>query len=80
MGQQLKKIIKTSEKGDTDVEKFKDQASSAYISCAIHLQQKMPLNNDLLKSISCADPAVRGHEAGSQGLKQLSQHLKLFFN
>lgn len=38
----------------------------------------MPLNNDLKKSISCADPAVGGHEAGSQELKQLSQHLKLF--
>ena len=40
----------------------------------------MPLNNSLLKSISCTDPTVRGHLEGSKGLKRLSQHLSHFLS
>ena len=73
------KLIKTAEKEDSDVNKFRNEASAAYTG-AKQLQQKMPLNNSLLKSISCTDPTVRGHFEGSKGLKLLSQHLNHFLS
>ena len=74
------KIIKTAEKEDRDVNKFRNQDSAVFIECAKQLQQKMPLNNSLLNSISCTDPTVRGHLEGSKGLKCLSQRLNHFLS
>ena len=80
VGAATEKIIKAAEKKDTDINQFRDQASAAYVECAKQLQQKMPLNSDLLKSISCTDPKVRGHHEGGKDLKRLSQHLNHFLS
>lgn len=80
VGGGAEKLIKTLGKEDSDVSKFRNQASAAYIECGKHLQRKLPLNNSLLKCVACTDPAVRGHIESSNGLKRLSHHLNHFLS
>lgn len=46
---------------------------AAYSACAAYLQKKLPLNNELLQSISCLDPVIRQHHETVKGLKKLKQ-------
>lgn len=61
VGGSIEKIRKASENHDEDVKIFRNQASIAYVPCAKHLQKTMPLTSNLLRSISCTDPKLRGH-------------------
>ena len=65
VGWAVEQLIKTAEKENKDVNKFRNQASAAYIECAKQLQQKYHWT-------------IRGHFEGSKGLKSLSQLLNHF--
>ena len=45
----------------------------AYVKSGVCLQRKMPINNELLKSISSIDPRCRGHTATLQFLSKLPE-------
>ena len=38
-----------------------DRLSKAYVNCATKLQQRMPVNNQLLKTLSDIDPSASGY-------------------
>ena len=38
-----------------------ERIQNAFVKCGKVLQQKMPINNELLKSLSAIDPCARGH-------------------
>ncbi|XP_071506624.1 uncharacterized protein [Diadema antillarum] len=53
------------------VEEVTNKLLKAYIKCGTCLQKKMPLNNDLLKTVSAIDPCCRGHTATLKSLLKL---------
>ena len=54
------------------VDKFRQQVSRAYKSAAKIMQEKLPINSDVLKSLAAIDPAIKGHSYSSKGLKKLA--------
>ncbi|KAM9386326.1 uncharacterized protein KZ484_007857 [Pholidichthys leucotaenia] len=65
--------------GDSPTVKcFLDKATDAYVQCAQHLQKRLPLDNDFLKSVSAVDPSARGHHLTVRYLKSLRSTCKSF--
>ena len=44
-------------------ENFRTTLLKAYVAAGQYMQRKFPLHNDILKSLSSLDPAIRGHTA-----------------
>ena len=44
---------------------------NAYKETAVYLKQKLPINNDMLATLSAIDPALCGHSKAAWGLNQL---------
>lgn len=53
------------------VEDFLASAKKAYVQCAIHLQKRLPFNNQFLKCASAIDPTARGHQITCERLQKL---------
>ena len=64
-------IIKSSRKDDSTILYFMRKATNAFKVCGKYLQMKLPLDNKLIRSLSCIDPAARGHAVTTRSLKQL---------
>ncbi len=45
--------------------------ASAFIAVILYLQQKLPLDNPVLRRLSALDPLAHGHSATLKALKQL---------
>lgn len=75
VGSKIRKMMKEIPKNDSVLNDFLKRASAAYISCATHMQKKLPLNSKVLKSLSCLDPFIRSHSMGVRGLNRLSEYL-----
>lgn len=41
----------------------------------MYLQKKLPLDNKMLRSFSCIDPAIHGHHIAQEHLKKLPKYL-----
>ncbi|KAK6171890.1 hypothetical protein SNE40_018313 [Patella caerulea] len=79
VGAEVDKIISESSKGDHDISDFLKMAAASYVKCAIHMQAKLPLDNGLLRALSCIDPAARGHTVTAVELKKLTTvHMRHF--
>ena len=63
--------MKASGKDDCRVKCFKDNAFKAYLNCSAFLQEKMPLDSQLVKSFSALDPTARCHSFTASNLKKL---------
>ena len=61
MGRTARKVVQKSNIKDYIVKDVLDRLSQAYVNCATKLQQRMPVNNQLLKTLSAIDPSARGH-------------------
>lgn len=61
VGHGNKIVLNELKKDDEMAKEFIRDTRSAYENCAGILQTKMPVNNQLLKSISAIDPLCRGH-------------------
>ena len=61
MGRAARKVVQKSNIKDYIVKDVLDRLSQAYVNCATKLQQRMPVNNQLLKTLSAIDPSARGH-------------------
>ncbi|CAL4135756.1 unnamed protein product, partial [Meganyctiphanes norvegica] len=53
------------------IREFKLKARKAYLDSSKYMQDKFPLNNPLLKSLSGIDPIVQHHEVSGRCLKRL---------
>ncbi|XP_023930192.1 uncharacterized protein LOC112041353, partial [Lingula anatina] len=56
---------------DSGVVQFKHQAKQAYVSCAVYMQKKLPLDSTLLRCLSALNPKVRGGTTTLKRLKKL---------
>ena len=61
MGRAAHKVVQKSNSKDYIVKDVLDRLSQAYVNCATKLQQRMPVNNQLLKTLSAIDPSACGH-------------------
>ena len=50
---------------------YKRAVLNAYKETAVYLKQKLPINNDMLATLSAMDPAFCGHSKAAWGLNQL---------
>ena len=74
VGGKVSKLRKEFSKDDTVVSNFLNRAlSAAYLDCAKHMQKTLPLDSEVLKSLSCIDPIVRNHSTAVKGLRKLSE-------
>ena len=74
VGSKIKKLRKEVPKDDCVIKQFLSQASAAYIQCAQHMQKTLPLNSQILKSLSCIDPCIRNHSVSVKGLTRLAEY------
>ena len=56
VGQKAKHIIRSAKAGDTTVQEFLASAAKAYKTCGEYAQNKLPLQNKTLKSLTTIDP------------------------
>ncbi|CAL8236074.1 unnamed protein product, partial [Boreogadus saida] len=57
---------------------FLESVSQAYITTGLYLQNKLPLENPILQSLSAVDPILRGHSQAVIHLKKLATNLQQF--
>ena len=62
---------------DARVKEFKKNVSNAYLNCAIYLQKKLPLKNQVLLAASAIIPDNRGSHILQNNLKVLTNSLPL---
>ncbi len=70
VGATCKQLIKSHIKSPY-IKDFYNRVEEAYTSCAAYLQNKLPLDNSIIKSLSAIDPAARGHSATCSLMKNL---------
>ena len=73
-------IIQERQKDDKAVECFWKIAAAVYPDCSLYLQNKLPLDNKLLESVSAIDPASQGHgvhQQGTQGSERIGSRCTL---
>ncbi|XP_052282792.1 uncharacterized protein LOC127879778 [Dreissena polymorpha] len=71
VGSKAKQIMKGETKKDSVSENFKKLAITSYMATGVYLQQKLPLDNPVLRRLSALDPLAHGHSATLKALKQL---------
>ena len=71
LGAHTHEILDSCRKDDKMVSTFRENVEKAYRTTAVYLQQKQPLNNELLRALSCIDPIVQGHRAAQPHLLKL---------
>lgn len=70
-------ILRGCHATDTLAAKFRSILRQAYIECAQYLQQKLPLDNELLEAMSALDPATDfGHHVATHALLKLGELVK----
>lgn len=80
VGRQVEKIYSSNRSDDPFVNEFMRRATDVYLQCVMHMKKKLPLDNTLLKSLSCIDPAAKGHSVTAMHLKTLGTvHMGHFF-
>ena len=62
------------EKKDDIVKEFQVCVKKSFLETAIYMQQKFPLSNKLLMSLTGLDPDVMGHSSAYVCLKRLSEY------
>ena len=72
LGAEAKEIVKQNPKSNC-VSSFLESVEVAYIACATSIQQKMPLNNKLLKSLAFLDPQTMHNKHSLIHLSRLPQ-------
>jgi hypothetical protein len=71
LGGKTRKLISSMPKKDCITESFLQNVVSGYKLCGIYLQNKLPLDNKVLRSLSAIDPEARQHCAFLKALKKL---------
>jgi hypothetical protein len=71
LGRKTRKLISSMPKKDSITESFLENVVSGYKLCGIYLQNKLPLDNKVLKSLSALDSEARQHSAFRKALKKL---------
>ena len=61
VGSLARKVMQKSNIKDPAIRDIQERLQMAYVNCGKILQQKMPINNILLKTLSAIDPCARGH-------------------
>ena len=76
IGSSAEKIARKlrKEKKDDIVREFQSSVKKSFMNTAIYMQQKFPLTNKLLISLSGLDPTAMGHSATYNCLKRLSEY------
>ena len=70
-GPKVSSIAKKLHKNDSTLRDFYEKAKQAYVDCAVYLQKKLPLQNQLLQTAMALDPVVKGHTTTLKYLKSL---------
>ena len=65
------KMLDSCYKDDKMVATFRANVEKAYRDTATYLQQKLPLNNELLRALSCVDPVIQGQHIAHLHLQKL---------
>ena len=78
LGEVVRDILRNYKQNDPRLINFLNKAREAYIACASYLQQKLPLQNRLLKFASAIDPMARGHSLAASYLKKLCELLSSY--
>ncbi|KAK6196348.1 hypothetical protein SNE40_001589 [Patella caerulea] len=68
------------EVSSTTIKSFFEKASDAYVQCAQHLQKRLPLDNEFLRSVSAIDPSAKGHHLSARYLKCLRNTCRKFLS
>ena len=71
LGAHTHEILDSCRKDDKMMASFRENVEKAYKTTAVYLQQKLPLNNELLRALSCIDPIIQGHHAAQPHLLKL---------
>ena len=74
-----RKIVETMSANDILITEFYKKVEQAYYQCALYLQKKLPLNNDLLRAASSLDPSLQ-HNVKLSLLKKLKAHVRHFLS
>ena len=66
-------MINKAHKDDSTVGSFLKAVEEAYVNCGLHLHRRLglPLDNELLKSMSALDPKLRGNSVCTKLLRKL---------
>ena len=64
-------IVEQSKSNDQSISEFIKCVATAYVECGKYMQTKLPLDSEVLKSLSCIDPLIRQHSMATRGLKNL---------
>lgn len=59
-------------KGKSWVRRFLARLQEGFLKCGKYMQEKLPLNNKLIKSLACLDPQLQGSIACRRLMKRLS--------
>jgi hypothetical protein len=70
VGPKAKDIMTETGRKDSVIVKFQERVSQGYKDCGSYLQMKLPLDSTTLRSLSCLDPAARGHHLTLKLLKE----------
>lgn len=71
LGGKTRKLTSSIPKKDSITEMFLEKVVSGYKCCGIYLQNKLPLDNKVLRSLSALDPDARQHSSFLKALKTL---------
>lgn len=72
VGNAVEQLIAQSNKHSALAGDFRKEMKAAYVSAALYIQKKLPLNNTLLRCLSAIDPKAQGHSTTYSHLKKLS--------
>lgn len=71
LGGKTRKLISSMPKKDSITGMFFEKVVSGYKCCGIYLQNKLPLDNKVLRSLSALDPDARQHSSFLKALKTI---------
>ena len=76
VGSSAEKIARKlrKEKKDNILREFQSSVKKSFMNSAIYMQQKFPLTNKLLLSLSGLDPTAMGHSSAYNCLKRLLEY------
>lgn len=72
VGRATKKILQDLRKDDPIRETFETSLRNAFETCAIYLQKKYPLDNEVLRLLSSIDPKCQATSSGASAMKKLA--------